>query len=160
MQVLIEAELTNDRTVRNILDFTDALSDDLRRPEGVVGGIQSSIGVLLLDWLVDDGSTGDNYDAELLDMVTAANNFHLEPAQLQAIIDRLEELDPEEFRQVAVNNPDGPDALLVQFQALSGDQERAGRMVDDIYGLWFGDEAEITVTSAEVVGLEVVSLMT
>ena len=109
---------------------------------------------------MDDGSTGDNYGAESLDMVTAANNFRLERAHLQAIIDRLEELDPEGFRQVAVNNPDGPDALLVQFQALSGDQERAGRMVDDIYGLWFGDEVEITVTSAEVVGLEVVSLMT
>ena len=160
VQVLIEAELTDDRTVRNILDFTDAFSDDLRRPEGVVGGIQSSMGVLLQDWLVDDGSPDDDYDAELLGMVTAANNFRLDPAQLQSIIDRLEELDPEGFRQVAVNNPDGTDALLVQFQALRGDQERAGRMVDDIYGLWFGDEAEITVTSAEVVGLEVVSLMT
>ena len=93
----------------------------------------------LTGWLVDDGSTGDKYDAGLLEMVTEANNLRLEPAQLQAIVDRLEELDPEGFRQVAVNNPDGPDALLVQFQALRGDQERAGRMVDDIYGLWFGD---------------------
>ena len=32
--VLIEAEITDDRTVRNIFDFSLAFSDDLRRPEG------------------------------------------------------------------------------------------------------------------------------
>ena len=33
-------------------------------------------------------------------------------------------------------------------------------MVDDVYGLWFGDEREVTVISAEVVALEVVGTMT
>ena len=33
-------------------------------------------------------------------------------------------------------------------------------MVEDIYALWFGDEEEITATSGEVVGLEVVNAMT
>ena len=41
------------------------------------------------------------------------------------MVDRLEELDPEGFSQVAVDNPDGRDTLLVQFQALTGDQDRA-----------------------------------
>ena len=159
MNVLIEAEVTDDRTVRNILDFTQAFSDDLRRPEGAVSGIQSSIGVLFADWVTDDGTVGDNYDAELRLMAGEANQFRLDPAQLQAMVDRLETLDPEGFARVAVDNPDGPDSLLVQFEALTGDQERAERMVEDIYGLWFGDDEEITPTSGQIVGLEVVNAM-
>ncbi len=160
VKVLIEAELTDDRTIRNIIDFSVAFSDDLRRPESVVGGLQSSLGLLFLDWITDDGTPGDQYDAELRAMAEAADGFRLDPAQLQAIVDRLEELDPEGFARVAVDDPNGPDTLLVQFEALTGDQERAARMVADIEGLWFGDDEELTTTSGEVVGLEVVNAMT
>ena len=160
VKVLIEAEITDDRTIRNILDFTVAFSDDLRRPEGTTGGIQSSVGILLIDWITDDGSPGDKYDPQLREMVEAANAFRLDPQQIQAAIDRLEELDPEGFGQVALDNPGGPDVLLVQFQALSGDQERTERMLEDLYGLWFGRDEELTATSGEIIGLEVVDTMT
>ena len=93
-------------------------------------------------------------------MTEAANEFRLDPVQIQAIIDRLEENDPEGFAEVAVDDPDGADTLLIRFQVLTGDQDRAGRMVEDIQGLWFGDEREVTATSVEVVGLEVVTAMT
>ena len=160
VQVLIEAELTDDRTIRNILDFGSAFSDDLRRPAGVVGGIQSSLGIVLFDWITDSGEPGDLYDAELQAMSEAADQFRLDPQQVQAIIDRLEILDPERFAQVAVDNPSGPDTLLVRFDALTRDQERAGRMVADIEGLWFGRDEEIVATSGEIIGLEVVDAMT
>lgn len=160
VNVLVEAEITDDRTIRNLLDFDTAFSDDLRRPEGVVGGIQSSLGLLLYDWITDDGTPGDNYDSALRTMTEAANEFRLDPVQVQAIVDRLQELDPEGFVQVAVDNPIGPDKLLIRFQALTGDQERAGRMVEDIEGLWFGRKQEITVSSSEVIGLEVTNAMT
>ena len=160
VKVLIEAEITDDRTIRNIIDFSVAFADDLRRPEGVVSDIQSSLGLLLLDWVTDDGTQGDKYDAQLRAMSEAADQFRLDPAQIQAVIDRLKELDPDGFRQVAVDNPNGPDTLLIQFQALTGDQERAKRMIDDIEGLWFGREEELTPTSGEVVGIEVVNAMT
>ena len=159
VNVLIEAEITDDRTIRNMLDFTQAFSDDLRRPEGVVSGIQSSVGVLFIDWITDDGTSGDNYDAQLQDMAQEADQFRLDPAQIQAIVDRLEALDPQGFAQVAVDDPNGPDTLLIQFEALTGDQERAERMVEDIYGLWFGDDEEVTPTSSQIVGLEVVNAM-
>ncbi|WP_420625349.1 efflux RND transporter permease subunit [Candidatus Poriferisodalis sp.] len=160
VKVLIEAEITDDRTVRNVLDFSTAFNDDLRRPEGVVGGIESSLGLLLLDWITDDGTEGDLYDVQLRTMAEEANEFRLDPVALQAIINRLESLDPEGFAAVAVNNPDGPDTLLIQFQALTGDQERAKRMVADIEGLWFGPAEQITATSGEIVGVEVVGAMT
>jgi len=160
VKVVIEAEITDDRTVRNILDFTVAFNDDLRRPEGVVSGIESSLGLLLLDWVTDSGADGDRYDAQLRMMADEANEFRLDPVALQAIIDRLESLDPDGFAAVAVNDPDGPDTLLIQFQALTGDQERAKRMVADIDGLWFGPSEQLTATSGEIVGIEVVTAMT
>ncbi len=137
-----------------------AFSDDLRRPEGVVSEIQASLGLLLFDWITDEGTPDDKYDAQLLDMYIAADEFRIAPPQIQAIVDHLEELDPDGFRQVAVDNPNGPDTLLIQFEALNGDQERAERMVDDIQGLWFGKDEEITAISDEVVGIEVVNAMT
>ncbi len=160
VKVLIEAELTDDRTVRNLIDFNEAFSDDLRRPEGVVGGIESSLWLLLMDWIRDDDTAEDNYDPELRVMTEAANEFRLDPVQIQAIIDRLEESDPEGFAEVAVDDPNGADTMLIRFQAVTGDQDRAKRMVEDIQGLWFGDEREITTTSDEVVGLEIVTAMT
>ncbi len=160
VNVLIEAEITDDRTIRNILDFSAAFSDDLRRPEGAAESIQSSVGILLIDWITDDGSDGDRYDPQLREMVEAANAFRLDPQQIQAAIDRLEVLDPEGFGQVAVDDPNGQDVLLVQFQALTGDQERTKRMLEDLYGLWFGPDEELTATSGEIISLEVVDTMT
>ena len=152
VKVLIDAELTDDRTVRNTLDFTVAFNDDLRRPEGAVGELQSSVGLLLLEWLPRD--------EQLRRMADEANQFRLDPAELQAILDRLEELDPEGFAAVAVDNPDDTDYLLMQFQALTGDQQRTSRMVRDIEGIWYGDPAGIAAVSGEVTGLEVVGAMT
>ncbi len=160
VQVLIEAEATAGRTVRNILDFSAAFDDDLRRPEGVVGGIQSSLGTLLLDWITDGGPDDPAYDAELVAMTEAADQFRLDAQQVQAIYERLAALDPERFARVAVVDPAGADTLLVRFDALTRDQERAGRMVADIEGLWFGSDEEITATSSEIIGLEVVDAMT
>ncbi len=160
VKVLIEAELTDDRTVRNIIDFTEAFDDDLRRPEGVVGDIEASLGLLLVDWITDDGTPGDNYDPELLALTAGASEFRLDPNKIQSLLDRLKELDPTGFSRVAINDPNGLDTLLIEFQALTGDQERTARMVSDIQGLWFGPEENLTATSSEVIGLEVVNAMT
>ena len=43
--------------------------------------------------------------------------------------DRLEAIDPEGFAQVAVDDPDGADAMLLRFEALSGDKD-----ADDPHG--------------------------
>ena len=162
VNVLIEAELTDDRTIRNLLDFNEALADDLRRPEGVVSGVQSSLGLLWVDWITDDtaGAPHDRFDAELLAMTEAANAFRLDPAQVQAILDRLETLDPDGFRRVAVDDPDGVDSLLIQFQALTGDPARTERMVADIDGRWFGDNSDLTATSGGIVGIRITDAIT
>ena len=64
--MLIEAEVTQARTILNLLDFTDAFQDELRRPAGVEGDIQGSLGLVVLDWITESGLEGDKYDPELV----------------------------------------------------------------------------------------------
>ena len=158
---LVEAELTDDRTLRNILSVAEAFGDELSRPTGVTSGITLSLGALFDDWITDSGEPGDKFDPELPALVEGVDQgLTVDPAGVQAVLDRLEELDPVAFGQVAVNNPDGDDMTLLQFNALTGDQDRTAQMVDDLEGLWFGDRDQITASSGEVVALEVTQAMT
>ncbi len=159
--VLVEAELTDDRTLRNLLTLSDAFADELSRPTGAATGITASLGALFMDWNTDSGEPGDNYDPELAEIAaTIDQGLTLDPVGVQRILDRLEANDPVGFSQVAVSDPDGIDQMLVQFSAFTGDQDRTAQMVDDIEGLWFGDREQIVVTSGDVVALEVTSAMT
>ncbi|MEM7326112.1 MAG: MMPL family transporter, partial [Actinomycetota bacterium] len=159
--VLVEAELTDDRILRNLFDLSAAFSDELSRPTGAAGDITASLGGLFQDWSTDDGFDGDNYDPELLALgADLDQGLTLDPVGVQAILDRLEANDPLGFARVAVDNPDGEDQTLIQFSALTGDQDRTRQLVDDIEGLWFGDRDQVTVTSGEIIGLEVSDTMT
>ena len=161
VNVLIEAEVTQARTILNLLDFTDAFQDDLRRPAGVEGDINVSLGLLVLDWISDSGAEGDKYDPELATLFEEASaGVRVDPVLAQAFLDRLAENDAETVRRVLVNNPDGADSLLIQFRALTGDQVRTAAMLEDINGLWFGGEDEFTATSGGIISLEIVEVIT
>jgi len=158
---LIEAELTDDRTLRNLLTLSESFGDELSRPTGVAGDLTLSLGVLFNDWLTDNGQPGDNYDPELGRLAQGIDQgLTVDASGVQALLDRLEEIDPVAFGQVAVNNPDGEDLTLVQFNAFTGDQVITEQMVDDIEGLWYGDRDQITATSGDITALEVTSAMT
>ena len=159
--VLVEAELTDDRTLRNLLTLSEAFADELSRPTGAASGITASLGNLYLDWNTDSGEPDDNYDPELAEIAsTIDQGLTLDPAGVQRILDRLEANDPVGFAQVAVSDPDGIDQMLIQFNALTGDQDRTAQMVEDIEGLWFGPRDQIVATSGEIIGLEVTTAMT
>ena len=161
VNVLIEAEVTQARTILNLLDFTDAFQDELRRPVGVEGDIQGSLGLVVLDWITESGLEGDKYDPELVRLFDEASaGVRVNPVLAQAFLERLGENDRETVRRVLVDNPDGPDALLLQFRALTGDQERTAAMLEDINGLWFGGEDEFTATSGGIISLEIVEVIT
>ena len=158
---LIEAELTDDRTLRNLLTLSESFGDELSRPSGVDGDLTLSLGVLFNDWFNDSGQPGDNYDPELVELAQGIDQGLTVDAQgVQALLDRLEEVDPIGFAQVAVNNPDGDDLTLVQFNAFAGDQDLTTQMVEDIDGLWFGDRDQITASSSDITALEVTGAMT
>ena len=159
--VLVEAELTDERTLLNLLTVTEAFDDELSRPTGAASEITLSLGALFADWTIDDGTEGDVYDPELAVLAQDVDQgLTVDPVAVQAILDHLEELDPVGFGQVAVNNPDGIDLTLTQFSGLTGDQDRTAAMVDDLEGLWFGDRDQITATSGDIIALEVTSAMT
>ena len=159
--IYVTAELTDDRTLRNLLDLNAAFGDDLSRPTGAAGPITQSLGLLYQDWTTDSGEPDDNYDLELLDLADAADvGLGLEPVAVQTLLDRLQSNDPEGFAQVAVMNPDGPDETILRFSGLIGDQLRTEQMIEDIEGLWFGDRDQLTATSADIIGVEVTTAMT
>ncbi len=159
--VLIEAELTDDRTLRNLLSVADAFNNELTLPTGAVGGIALSLGDLATDWQVDSGEPGDKYDPTLVRIADDSDQgLAFDPVGINAFLVRLEALDPVTFEQVAVNNKDGIDHTLIQFNALTGDQDRTEQMIADLEGLWFGDRSQITATSGEIISLEVTSAMT
>ena len=125
------------------------------------GDITLSLGALFSDWFTDNGQPGDNYDPELAELAQGIDQgLTLDPTGVQAVLDRLEEVDPVGFGQVAVNNPDGVDLTLVQFDAFTGDQDVTVQMVDDLEGLWFGDRDQITATSGDITALEITGAMT
>ena len=158
---LIEAELTDDRTLRNLLTLSESFGDELSRPTGAAGDITLSLGALFSDWFNDSGQPDDNYDPELAQLAVGIDQgLTVDPAGVQAVLDRLEEVDPVGFAQVAVNNPDGGDLTLVNFDAFTGDQDVTVQMVEDLEGLWFGDRRQITATSGDITALEITSAMT
>ena len=157
---LVEAELTDDRTVLNLLEITQSFDDEATRPTGAAGPITLSLGSLLLDWTDDSGEPGDKFDAELVEIAQGIDQgLTLDPAGIQDLLDRLAVVDPEGLAQVAVVDPDGPDLALVQYDAFTGDQDRTEQMVDDVEGLWFGDDDQITLTSGDVLALVVTEAM-
>ena len=158
---LIEAELTDDRTLRNLLTLSESFGDELSRPTGVAGDITLSLGALFNDWFNDTGEPGDKFDPELVRLAQGIDQgLTVDPAGVQALLNRLEEVDPAGFGQVAVNNQDGDDLTLVQFNAFTGDQDITVQMIEDLEGLWFGDRDQITATSGDITALEVTAAMT
>ncbi len=158
--ILVEADLTDDRTLRNLLGLSEAFGDELSRPTGAAGGLTLSLGLLFEDWLTDSGPNDPNYDPELAILVDELDEGLTVNAEgVQELLDRLEANDPVMFDQVADQDGD-VDRTLLQFNALTGDQDRTQQLVDDIEGLWFGDRDQIVVASAEVSNLEITESMT
>lgn len=161
VNVLVEAELSDDRVLRNLLGLHEAFLDPETRPDGATTEITNSLGTLLRDWMVDDGPGDDNHDPSLGQLLAKVDRgLTVNPEAVQAILDRLEELDPDGFAGVAVDNPDGVDSTLLQFSAVTGDQDQTRQMVRDLEGLWFGSDRQMTASSGEIVGVEITDAIT
>ena len=159
--VLIRAEVTNARIFENLFDVTEAFEDERSRPRAAEGHAEASLAHLVEDWITDSGEPGDRYDPELARMFEEATaGLGLDTALIQEFLDALAANDAASLRQVLVNDPEGIDTMLIQFRAYSGDRERTEGMVEDIKGLWFGDDDEIRTTSQDVITLAVTEEIT
>ena len=125
VDVLVKAEITEPRTLFNLVDLTTAFDDNLRRPRGAVSGIQTSPGILVVDWITDDGTPGDRYDPELEALFNRATaGLRVDRELVQEFIMRMKEREPDELARVLAEDSDGVDTMLLQFQAFTGDQQR------------------------------------
>ena len=158
--VLLKAELTETRTLLNLEDFTSAFEDERQRPQAAAGPIHSSFDLLVHDWTQDSGLPGDKYDPELEALfLQASASVQLDPALMQQFVDKLEALDPE-FRRIVVNNPEGVDTLLLHFPIFSGDPSRTKILQEELEGLWFGRDEDLTATSGSIISVTVTDAIT
>ncbi len=158
--ILIKAEATETRTLLNLRDLANTFEDERSRPQFAAGPLQTSYELLIRDWVTDSGEPGDRYDPQLAAQFReASGGLEADAALLQQIFDRLESIDPA-FSHSLVNNPDGADAILVQFPMLTGDIAGARQAQDELEALWRSDDQSITATSETILSKEVTDSIT
>ena len=158
--VLVKAEATATRTVLDVDDLMTAFEDERRRPRAAAGPMEASYVSFLHDWTDDSGEPGDKYDPEMDALyVEASAGERLDPALMQEMIDRLEAKDPA-LGRVLVDNPDGIDAILLQFPTLADDPTAAATIQEEIEALWSGDDEAVIATSSSIVAVAVTDQIT
>ncbi len=158
--LLLKAEATEARTFIDLHDLTTAFADDAHRPGAAAGPIQASFDLIVHDWINDSGQPGDKYDAELAALFEEASaGIELDAPLMQELLDRVVAIDPIMGR-LLVNNPDGIDAMLLQFPAFAGDTAQARNTQREIEELWFGDDDALTATSSSIISFTVTDAIT
>ncbi|MXW26605.1 MAG: MMPL family transporter [Dehalococcoidia bacterium] len=158
--ILVKAEATETRTYLNLHDLREAFDDPELRLQAAAGPIVASYELIVRDWISDSGEPGDKYDPELAALFHEASaGVELDAELLQQFLDRLREMDPS-VSHVLVDNPDGPDSLLVQFPAFSADPQTTRALQEELEALWFGEDGTVTATSPTIVSIAVTDEIT
>lgn len=153
--IVIEGDLSSDRTVRNLIELEESLEDPVRRPAAVTGEITESLGVLA-QGLSPAGQ------AEIQALVeNNASPLFIEPEAIDAALAIIEAENPERFRQLIAFGAEGaPDRTLMKFNAITGDADATRALGAGIDQLWFGDAGEVTAVANEITGIEVTDALT
>ena len=158
--VLVRAEATETRTLLNVRDLSDAFADEQRRPRAAAGPMAPTYESLVRDWTHDSGEPGDKYDPELAALFREASaGVQLDPVLMEEFLTQLGEKEPA-LATVLVDNPDGTDAILLQFPIYSDDSEAATLIQEEIEALWSGDDGSITATSVGISSVTVTDQIT
>ena len=158
--VLVRAEATETRTLLNVRDLSDAFADEQRRPRAAAGPMAPTYESLVRDWTHDSGEPGDKYDPELAALFREASaGVQIDPVLMEEFLTQLGEKEPA-LATVLVDNPDGTDAILLQFPIYSDDSEAAALIQEEIEALWSGDDGSITATSVGISSVTVTDQIT
>ena len=158
--LLVKAEVTESRTFLNLRDLTDGFDDEGLRPEAAAGPIHGSYEALVRDWTSDSGEPGDRYDPELAALFSkASSGVELDPKLMQEIVDRLVEREPELARSL-INDPNGIDAMLLQFPSFLDDPAHSRMIQEEVEELWRGDDDGVTATSGSIIAVAVTDQIT
>ena len=155
VNILIQAEATDIRTLINMRDLRLALEDDQRRPTAAVGPLEGSYEQVASDWIEDSGQPGDRYDPNLAALFgNDPSQLGVDPQQTQVLLNELERLDPS-LADHLVNDPAGIDTILVQFSAYSLDSDSTKLIQDELEAIWGGDDDAITAASESIISVAV-----
>ena len=158
--VLVRAEATETRTLLNVRDLADAFADEQSRPRAAAGPMAPTYESLVRDWTHDSGEPGDKYDPELAALFREASaGVQLDPVLMAEFLTQLGEKEPA-LATVLVDNPDGTDAILLQFPIYSDDSEAATLIQEEIEALWSGDDGSITAMSVGISSVTVTDQIT
>ena len=159
-RVLVKAEATETRTLLNVRDISDAFEDEQSRPQAAAGPMEATYESLARDWTHDSGAPDDKYDPGLAALFGEASaGVQLDPALMQEFLDRLEAVDPGVAR-VLVNNPDGTDAILLQFPTYTDDPTASAVIQEEIEALWAGDDGAVTATAESILAVAITDQIT
>ena len=152
--VLVEADIT-DRTLRNILDFSAAIEDPLRRPAAVSSEVTSSLAVFFESL---PAATQSEIRSLTLDNPAALlTSDHIVDEALEI----MRTADPEGFDAVVSLGTDGDvDRTLIQFDALTGQSERTQELFDRVDELWLGEDGDVTPIAREIISLDITNALT
>ncbi len=160
VNVLLEAEVSDARTLLNLRELRLAFEDELRRPVAAAGPIQASYELLVDDWSTDSGEPGDRYDPELEELFGQASaGLQLDPVLMRLFQDKLAARDPS-IVDILTDNPDGIDTLLVQFPAYEGDYQLTNEIQNEIEAIWSGADRTLTATSGSIIAVAVSDAIT
>ena len=124
------------------------------------GPIQASYDLLVYDWIDDSGEPGDKYDPELAALFREASaGVQLDAELMQEFLNKLEAMDPV-FAHLLVDDPEGIDAILLQFPAYSGGPRLTRVIQQDLEALWYGDDQALTATSESIISVTVTDAIT
>ena len=116
--------------------------------------------MLLRDWTDDSGEPGDKYDPELAALFRRTSaGVQLDAGLMQDVLDKLEKMDPA-MAHLLVNDPDGIDAMLLQFPTFTNDPTQTRAMQEAIEALWFGESDALTATSESIISVTVTDSIT
>ena len=155
--VLVEADIT-DRTLRNILDFSAAIEDPLRRPAAVSSEVTASLAVFFEGL---PAATQSEIRSLTLDNPAALLTSDRIVDEALAI---MRAADPEGFDAVVSFGDDGDDGdvdrTLIQFDALTGQSERTQELFDRVDELWLGEDGDVTPIAREIISLDITNALT
>ena len=158
--ILLKAEITETRTLLNLQDLIIAFEDEGRRPLAAAGPIQNSYYSYMRDWIDDTGEPGDKHNPELAALLEEASaGVELDPVMMQEFLNSLAAREPDLARFLN-NNPEGIDAMLLQFPTYLGNPGQTRMLQQEIERLWSGDDSSITATSGSIVSIAVTDQIT
>ena len=154
--VLVEGEISNDRTLRNLLDFSSAVADPSQKPDAVSSDITMSLGTY---YHTLPAEVRAEIEQEL--RLGVASPLQIDSAAIDRALQTMRDHDPAGFDAVVAFGADGADdRTILQFNALTGDADRTRALFADVDGLWFGDDDDITPIANEITSLEVTDSLT